>query len=579
MPKFQGNSDLFNGWDFQSQFQSSLPNTTLTQGQDLSGIYEAMTNVSAFEFRYGENFVNIGKTTGGRVANQFGIPAKFDPVSKAFKGETIGQFKEIFKLIPIEGKILDAFDRIKAGLDIGQSMANISNAMEGISAIPIIGWVVAVGVQFAEQLTGMFHFFDTAWEKEKKEVSKGAFIYDKPVDADVADTMMRAIREDDWTRIFMPAVDAPGALGNDFKQQLAVDKVEFLNTGGHGWVVRPSGGNSRRGLGVFPGVPKIMDMAQWGGGGSHYQEFQDMHPAAMQTGLLLWQLVNKNGPEMFRVDTNRLYDPWKQYFDSLEIFPADIEDLLPQTPQGMQAIHTAKRMMTVAVRTLINGAPEYTKEYVEKYFAPGCPSPLPGGWRLRDVREEFRNCGYMRAVEVPNVPEKYRTLIREAHPTVPGRVSESLTYRGIAEWKIRVLFERQKKALNTPTCAYVDGSFPAIAGSSKLRNMLHENRVKLLNRSAKMLVDVTMIPDKTYRDAMIQSHKTGGFKLSQEVKPIKRAMVNLSDVEKSSIFMPNRLALVPGPGGGATGKVGEKSSVVPLLMGAAIVLGIMSQRK
>jgi hypothetical protein len=471
---------------------------------------------------------------------------------------------------------MDAFSRIKAGLDIADTMSDISDAMEGISAIPIIGWVVAVGVQFAKQLTGMFHFFDTAWEKEKDEISYAAFIYDKGRDADVAQVMFDAILENDWTRIFLPAVDAPGALGKDWKQQLAVNKVDFLNTGGHGWVVRPTGGNARGGLGVFPGVPKIMDFAQWGGGGVQYQEFQDMHPAAMQAGLLLWQLVNKNGPEMFRVDTTRLGNPWKKYFDSLEIFPADVEDLLPQTPKGMQALHTAKRMMTIANRTLINGVPELNQAYVDKYFAgQGCPPPKPGGWHLVDLREEFRTCGYMRPVDIPNVPSKYRTVKSVVNPNNPDRVSESLTYRGVAEWKISILWERQKAALKTITCAYVDESFPAIKGSNTLKQLLHEGRMKLLHHSAKMLVDPTMIPDATYRNAMIQAQKTGGLGLAAKGKKTKMAMLNLRDMAPSpQPFM----AVSPLEDLGGI-KRKKSSNALPLLMGAVIVLGIMSQRK
>jgi hypothetical protein len=37
MPKFKGNSDLFAGFDFQSQFQSVLPDMGVTKGQSMSG--------------------------------------------------------------------------------------------------------------------------------------------------------------------------------------------------------------------------------------------------------------------------------------------------------------------------------------------------------------------------------------------------------------------------------------------------------------------------------------------------------------------------------------------------------------
>lgn len=86
--------------------------------------------------------------------------------------------------------------------------------------------------------------------------------------------------------------------------------------------------------------------------------------------------------------------------------------------------------------------------------------------------------------------------------------SEVENYQPVRECE--VLRQRQMAYLDTLMCAYVDDSFVAIKKSASLRARLEQRRGQLLQHPARCGVDLASVPDKAYRDALMQSGVGGG---------------------------------------------------------------------
>lgn len=80
-----------------------------------------------------------------------------------------------------------------------------------------------------------------------------------------------------------------------------------------------------------------------------------------------------------------------------------------------------------------------------------------------------------------------------------------------ARWVTRA----QRANLSTPTCAYVDDTFAALADDAVLRSVWDTKRRELLHHPDRALIDLQNIPDPEYRAAMAQAqdgapNPTGG---------------------------------------------------------------------
>ncbi|HET6454951.1 MAG TPA: hypothetical protein VFI02_11155, partial [Armatimonadota bacterium] len=137
------------------------------------------------------------------------------------------------------------------------------------------------------------------------------------------------------------------------------------------------------------------------------------------------------------------------------------------------------------------------------------------------------------------------------------------------------LAQLQKGALdNTPVCAYIDESFPALRFGSDLKEQWQKNRMLLLQHPLRCKVDTDSIPDVAYRNAMINAKQSCGMILSA-------GPVNLHPNAPKTVAVIQGLSSVGSTGGGSPVDelTGEGSSGKVGLLMAAAVLGLIVMNK
>jgi hypothetical protein len=163
-------------------------------------------------------------------------------------------------------------------------------------------------------------------------------------------------------------------------------------------------------------------------------------------------------------------------------------------------------------------------------------SPTGGGVELGTWRGGAQQWSWQRANREDSLAEyaseaDYRPLTRSVASTAlelvqaPGRqlyaVDWTRSETAWRDWKAAAptgvqrgtssvvhwdgLRERQRQGLGTLLCAYVSRDDPAIRGSADLRAALEDRRRELLQHPARRDVDLAIVPDAGYRQALFQS--------------------------------------------------------------------------
>lgn len=485
-------------------FASRLPSRQKMQSWD-PGVWGEQLNVELLGYGW-DNYVDATGRAIYRVANTVGV------MRPALAG--VASFLE--QAPKITGSV--AFANTN-GLVQGGIMSAVDLAVQAVSAIPVVGWVVQIGYVAGVAIAQAMRAY-----RANPEQARPAIEYSKAIDEDRCNDLLDVAQGNDWTRVFLP----PAA--GDF-ESVAIDYLETEKDGTRVVQTQP-----RQGFGAIPGVPAMMGAYQtmdwppkamtpagkwevsktqilkkvgvnlpWGAGPR--TTIGDWVPSARQLAFSMWGMVRKNSPQAFMVDHAKISAAWRDHFGELGNY---IEWL--HSKGGDQNFNTAAAL---------------TYETVLGAFRPKKRVETPilniGGGQFAD--EPFFSAGNASA-GCFLIPQKSYNLegltadyvcdyadpamfVPSFHPLDGPRKNDFwVLYWPLVRYVIDDAIEATLRYCDTLTIAYVDESFPAIANNSKIRERWSTMRQELLRHPARHDVDLDMIPDSAYREAMYTAQRS-----------------------------------------------------------------------
>jgi len=421
---------------------------------------------------------------------------------------------------------------------MGPTMDVVSGIVEAATSwIPILGGFIR-GVTSLIRMTGGAP--PTYIENEVNVMS-----FHPDADADFADAyILKPMRglvtpyaksRNDLTSIFHPIgtkVNSPTLVKGT---QNTSNEIRRITTGSLGLA------NEKNWVGYIPGstvLDRGWDISADGKDVTGTRSLGNILPTGSDIATKLWGMMTKAGsPLMYTIDPRYLKKAWADYMWSL--------------------------------RTRIVGDPNdpnwgfFSSEAKANFI--NCVAGDLYGWAPYPQGEDSLHGNRAREVSVGNPPRA-------------ELIDQELSY-GIESSKpilsLDNLAQLQKGALdNTPVCAYIDESFPALRFGSDLKEQWQKNRMLLLQHPLRCKVDTDSIPDVAYRNAMINAKQSCGMILSA-------GPVNLHPNAPKTVAVIQGLSSVGSTGGGSPVDelTGEGSSGKVGLLMAAAVLGLIVMNK
>lgn len=421
---------------FRGDFLSELPPADVFRS--------ATTNGRDFGERYTANLVKWTQFEAARLIDGFGILPEAVAGAKQLFGASAGHI----------GGTVD-FDAQNVLSDALEGFASAAAAMGAFDDVPIVGWVIGIGLSAWE-------IGRTIWKEQHRAVVQAVpFGYSETEDQYWQREVLRKIQAGKLTDIFLPWNDASGGvevlaaeLLNDskVKQKIAVPRGK---EGGLGYVPGTSA-NSRgwtfdtrdNPLTRAVTIPWLAYM-----------------PGTQQSGLVAWSTALANGRPCFAVDSDRIETAWSDYW----------------------------RNMRLAAQSGKN------KKARARLFQAIAPT------------------SYMTVAAMQKIPADYRQVTSMGWGISggywEGAARYELTMEGVTRYVIeRQLRMRQLRHLDTLTVAYVSEGDPAFR-NAQLAKRLKERRKQLLaDPEAAAAVDLQLVPDTDYRKALATHQGVGGIK-------------------------------------------------------------------
>lgn len=508
MPLFEVTDDVFQGFD-EETFRSSLPAASTFSQAGLDP--RAKSLVDNLARPQWENFSLASRMAMQFESERFGIPSwRVGPMADVFKAARLVATTE---LRSAAAPVLAGFRAAISG-----QLLRFDEALQIIGTrVPVIGPFVGLAVQLGRAIR------DAIVGAREKPAAVPALVYDDGADTDFSRQLIEAMREPDWTRIFMPVrpgsdgfevqpVQAGGVRGNVFRSRLFGD-------GGAGLGVLPDLANVDPYKGAQYGETPpntVGSVGTWqyikstgrDPGPESLRGYAAFFPSATQVGMFAWQRVMQVGAAMFRVDGEAIESAWLDYFDRLAAWAQGQDDAV---------------LRRLALYAASWGDPSTFGAQV------------PASMRRADGRNKFHRTWSV---------EEYTPAVRKW----PGSLGELVSFS-----MRRRYFKQLRPALRTLVCAYVPTDAPALVADPSLRSYHDEMRRRLLHHPARFKVDIDMIPDhdgSDYRKAMWQATvAVGGIKANVPEAP---AVVQLASFDGAPLFEPEG---EPPPGyGGPTGQ-------------------------
>jgi hypothetical protein len=366
---------------------------------------------------------------------------------------TSGAFKKFFELAPT----VQNGEQLAKGVISGTTALVQQALQQTATSVPIVGIIVQLGLFLWEVIENALRTVDS-----DKQAPDQAIVYDLAGDLETANDLKSYSGQPDWTPLFLP----PATEG----WQLA--EITWVPGGGERQGFKfyiPS--HAVEAYGLVPGISERVGTYQFPEkaiGSSRPWDFYtgygmsttgELLPSSRKFSTLLWQTAMKSSVQMFQINSHATQDAWDAYYDSLWEY---------------SGLDFSKKYNDEAARTI--------------------------KWAIR------RACTYTRIVATPNGPmiTKESTIAAFPTATLEAGLTTPLTsrYNDITRYVSKVHRDRAKKALNTLVCAYVPPNAPLLRADSTLADLHEERRKQLLTHQARYDVELDLIPDQTYRNAM-----------------------------------------------------------------------------
>ncbi len=421
--------------------------------------------------------------------------------------------------LPLGGDFLELAE---LGGELVGELLKFSDALTMVaSRVPVLGAYAQLIVTFVTFVARAFR------QGEAEEITTGrkALGYNRDIDEEVTNDAVNVLGSRDWTELFTPAWRP----GDSFK----LVPTSFVGDGvADGQTLLPQAGALRsEGVGFVPGVGGRLVQWQWplkvfgsnrpSSPWESIVSIADLEPSVSQLTVLAWQMVLRNSANMFRVDHRRLTSRWVDYFGQMLDFAKDLRK------KGDK--HGAEMVDGVAT-----------------WIAREPVSSAPNKFRVRSPWRKYKPSN------------------------VPGSVTHSAgsLIRHILR---RQLEDSQRPALGTVTCAYVGPGFAAIKADDALRQYWQEMRALLLTHDARFSVDLEMVPDREYRQALWQRTKTAEPRFT--TVPPKKGFGKAPDVDPDPPKPPKPKDVEPTlPGGG---KKDGGAGLLVAGVAAAVLYGLL----
>lgn len=427
-----------------NELKSSLPNPFNAQKDFIGGAAELTQKRWAIS--QGENWSLGSQLQAGNILSSVGAPAGTD----LFRGlvdvvkvdDPILEFRKWLeeKVIDIARALLkEVIERVS---ELAQEL--IGSLINAIGSIPVAGWIIEALYDVINAIVIIVKLVK-AQKAEDPEAEYEAAQFNPQLDMDMANlSILGLIRSSqDWTPIFLPrGVGRNTSYGERFwSAKLTGNLGRRIGTRGtkDGWI------------GYIPGT-SVIDQGweiQSRGGNALFRNLGSLLPTARDMSMLCWAQVDggssggKTGsPSMFTVDADGAMRIWQQFLFDLRMWLREGDTKL--------------------------------SEKTRRAFVDGVGRDVYG-WAKWDTpfndKKEYDNFG-----------------INQSNPVK----------------ELKRLRKRQYAFLNNIDVAYVGPGYGALKGvhADDIRNRWDKNRKKLLQHSARCLVDASNIPDVEYRLAM-----------------------------------------------------------------------------
>lgn len=485
MPLLNENAPVFAGWPVDQSFVSELPDRDTLIAAATSEFFE----VTQADFVKGgfENFANAVMKAIYEISKTWGV--------------------EEFRIPGLEDFSID-LSRL-SGLPPAQLAAELASQVihqtldavfAAVGAVPIAGWMIDIIWGVVDTIW----IFVTMYRETNKEPPGRAIEYSKSTDEDITNRVLDFSSSNNWTDVFLP-MRAP----DGFKS----DTVIYETSNVEAYHVLPYGGQDFNGLAVMPGFPKVFADFQIGKysrprarplsgdpdprdvGQGPAMNMGSLVPSTQQLGFSMWSMVRKNSPNAFKIDPDKINLAWNDWFYAL------IDYIKWLAKEQDPPDHKAQRLNWLARFTTMG------------WYEDGNLSMWPESG-LKDNEafanfffDRFGSTGYMFPAfqywfegEFDIDPEKRQNA---PNSKIPGAyfVSWLPAIKFFMHDYGRAVLDQFTKTL---TIAYVGPDFPALKNPAIKRNW-EEYRKLLLSHSARNQVELDLIPDQEYRNAMAQA--------------------------------------------------------------------------
>lgn len=441
--------------------------------------------------------------------------------------------------VPAIGRALNnaplvAATDIAKGVVTGNRLQIINGAIGVLSAIPVVGWVVGIAASVGRTVASIFTTYADA-RRDDKSNPRPAITYDRDADEDKCQDMLDTVQSGDWTNIFLPTGTS-----------VVTEPLVWAQTGIPGTRVRMTGIG---GFGVVPGIPEVTGMWQIGAyppkvpdkygrwqpfvievgdkpkyGAENFDSVGELLPSVTQYGNLLWGLVRKNSANAFRIDTDRVLRDWMDFYGELaEYIRAQINT------HGQSQKTIDQRWNRAAALTRMNSVGTYVKRSFEEQFNASVmlryehPFFWSGVWGADAVgchvwkQDTFNLTGFTNEVmcDLASRENQFVPSWAALYPGPGGPRSTNTVVNVLAGALVRFVMDNFTDALyntfcRTITVAYVGPNFPALK-NDLIRDRWDDSRKKLLTHQARYSVDLELIPDAEYRNALAKTLSPVGY--------------------------------------------------------------------
>lgn len=477
-----------------SDFQSHLPSDETLRNESILELEGHSVSRSAFNSW--KNYRDLSLRSIYNVATTQGIEELRLPNVASY-----------FEMIPTVSP-----QSLSINFDLSSPLGVVDLAFQAIGAVPVVGPIVRLAYEVGITIFNLANAF-----KDGGPDARPAIEYTEEADSDKSQEILDKIVDLDWTDIFLP-LSVPGSP--------SVSKVDYANSEIDGQLFRFS---TSGGYGVVPGVPRVTGFYQIGNWPPHkFADGQwhkltkivgdpypygwgpriragDVLPSVEQLGFSLWSMVRKNSPNAFRVDIQKLFTVWTDYYDGISDY---IDWLIDKGGDDKLNLAAGLSFETQCGTYVPSGFEEqrdlrfFRKEHTTPGFvSKGC---------IVD-REETYNLSGFNSTVMCDLAKQY---VPTWHPTKGVRRQPHTAYYILYGSLINFVLNNFYKAVidnfcKTLTVAYVDETYPLIKNDSRIRDVWEDSRRKLLDHPARYDVELDMIPDDAYRSQMAIAQKLG----------------------------------------------------------------------